>query len=165
MSHANRGMILENDIERALNNGKCIVHKIPTEIKMTRGAGGRVVSAFPVAQSKFVDFIGIINNGELKAIAIEAKETKEKTRLDIKNIKEYQRDFLNLWETLGGNGYYVVRFTAHNESYLVPSRLLNDEIDRMLENNTKSVKYGWFVDNGLSLDPKCKDLYKVLTTL
>ena len=126
MSYANRGMVLEADIERALNNGKCLIHKIPTEIKMIRGAGGRVVKAFPVAKSKFVDFIGIMNVDGVKPIAIEAKETKVTTRFDIKNIQSEQIKFLNGWELLGGYGFYVVRFTTQKETFVIDSRRMND---------------------------------------
>lgn len=164
MSYANRGMGLEADIERVLDNGLCLIHKIPTEIKMIRGAGGRIVKAFPVSKSKFVDFIGILSV-DGSAIAIEAKETKVETRFDIKNIQPEQIDFLDKWCLFGGKGFYVVRFTTLKETFIVRARDMNDKIKVQLENDIKSIKHEWFLSHAIKLDYDLKDLYEYLTIL
>lgn len=164
MSYANRGMVLEADIERALSNGLCLIHKIPTEIKMIRGAGGRIVKAFPVAKSKFVDFIGIMGV-DGSAIAIEAKETKVTTRFDIKNIQPEQIEFLDKWEEFGGKGFYIVRFTTLKETFIVRASEFNSIIKVQLAKDVKSIKYEWFKSHGVKLEYKLQDLYKSLTKL
>ena len=56
--------------------------KIPTEMKLIRGAGGRIVNAFPVKDedndNKLLDFHGWLRNG--KSICIEAKSRRGEAR-------------------------------------------------------------------------------------
>lgn len=143
-STANRGLdfesLIENKCEELQKREVAIIHKVPTEWKVLRKYNPRlkrteIFNAFPVAESKFVDFIGAIHN---KPIAIEAKETKEEKRFDFKNIKDTQVDFLKLWSKLGNQGYYIVRFTEHKEVYLIKSEIMHDWIDNL---GRKSVPY------------------------
>ena len=39
------------------NKRKILISKVPTEMKMIRGAGGRVVNAFAVAKDDLIDFL------------------------------------------------------------------------------------------------------------
>lgn len=143
-STANRGLDFESLIEKKCEELQkkeiAIIHKVPTEWKVTRRYNPQkkrteIFNAFPVAESKFVDFIGAIHN---KPIAIEAKETKEEKRFDFKNIKDTQIEFLKLWSKLGNQGYYIIRFTEHKEVYLIKSEIMHDWIDNL---GRKSVPY------------------------
>lgn len=141
---ANRGLdfesLIENKCQELEDREIAIIHKVPTEWKVKRRYNPQkkrteIFNAFPVAESKFVDFIGAIYN---KPIAIEAKETKEEKRFDFKNIKDTQIEFLKLWSKLGNQGYYIIRFTEHKEVYLVKSEIMHDWIDNL---GRKSVPY------------------------
>lgn len=147
-SHANRGMKLENHIENKCveyhKAGIALIHKIPTEFKIIRN-GARIVSAFPVKDSKFVDFCGIYQG---KAIAIECKETQNKTSFPLSNISQYQFDFTDLWFNLGGKTFYIISFTTHDKTYMISSDILNNYVSTL---DRKSIPYEWFKDNGTLL--------------
>lgn len=153
-STANRGMKFESLIQKKCDelkkNGVALISKVPTEFKMIRGVGGKVTSAYPVSESKFVDFVGVMNN---KAIAIEAKETKNKTNFPFSNIKESQIRFLDLWEELGGLGYYIIRFVENKKVFLIQSNIMNNCIRNI---GRKSAPYNWFLetDGVVELDYK-----------
>lgn len=150
-SYANRGLKFESLIEE-----KCIelqkqnialIHKVPTEWKVIRNKA-KIINAYPVSESKFCDFIGIYKN---KAIAIEAKETKETTRFPFANIKDTQWDFFNLWCNLNGKGYYLIRFTEHKKVFMVEAITFQECRDNI---GRKSVPYDWFSDknNAIEID-------------
>lgn len=144
ITHKNRGLQFESLIQQKCNalreEGTALISKVPTEWQVVR-SGARIVNAFPVAESKFVDFVGI-HNGE--SIAIEAKETKEQNRFPFSNIKESQILFLRKWVELGGKGYYLIRFTSHNKIFLVEANVMHDCIDSI---GRKSAPFDWFINN------------------
>lgn len=146
-STSNRGMGFEELIQKRCNKlkeeGIALISKVPTDWKVLRKYNPQkkrteIFSAFPVSESRFVDFIGIVNN---KPTAIEAKETKNKTSFPFKNIKDTQIEFFKLWNNLGGNGYYLIRFTEHREIYLVPCNIMQNWIDTL---GRQSVPYETF---------------------
>jgi recombination protein U len=156
-STANRGLDFEELIEKVCEkyreNKIAIINKVPTEWKVLRRYNpskrkSEIFNAFPVEESRFVDFIGIYN---ALPIAIEAKSTNELTRFPFANIKETQINFLRLWNELGGKGYYIIRFQEHKKVFLVQSETMHhcmETIDR------KSAPYEWFLDtnNAVELD-------------
>lgn len=143
-SHRNRGLKFEHLIEHKCDELKkqkiAIIGKIPTDWKITRGAGGKIIGGFPVAESKFVDFCGLFKG---KPISIEAKETKNKTSFPFSNIKDYQIKFLDLWTELGGLGYYIIRFVELQKVYFIPSKIMNNCIRTI---GRKSAPISWFKD-------------------
>lgn len=143
-SHKNRGIkfetIIETKCEELQKTGIALIHKVPTEFKMIRGAMGKIVSAFPVSESKFVDFVGIFNQ---KAIGLEAKETQNKTSFPFTNIKQSQIEFLNSWIDLGGLGYYIIRFETNKKVFLIEAKLMHDCIENI---GRQSAPYNWFLE-------------------
>lgn len=141
-SHQNRGLKFESMIEDQCkeyhSSEVALIHKVPTEMKLIRGGMGKIVSAFPVQDSKFTDFIGIYKG---KAIAIEAKETKNKTSFPLSNISQYQLDFMKLWTGLGGIGYFLIRFSELSKIFLCEGGLLLDTINNL---DRKSIPIGMF---------------------
>ena len=143
-THANRGLSFEKEIENKCSEYHkqkiALIHKVPTEFKLIR-KGAKIINAFPVKDSDFVDFIGIYNQ---KGIAMECKETKNKTSFPLSNISEYQLDFLDLWELLGGKSYFLIRFSTHNKVFIIPYGQFNDIIKTI---DRKSIPYDWFLQN------------------
>lgn len=154
-SHANRGLkfeaMMENKCEQLEKEGICSIHKVPTEMKMIRN-GARIVNAFPVEGSKFVDFVGVYNG---QAIAIELKETKNKTSFPFKNIKKEQIQMLNIWEEFGGKSYYLIRFEEHKRVFLIPCKILHNCIDTI---ERASAPYNWFLETGGVIEVDYKEL-------
>lgn len=160
-STANRGLKFEEEIQKRCDylkeNGIALISKVPTDWKVLRKFNPRsrrseIFSAFPVAESKFVDFVGIING---KAIGIEAKETSNKTSFPFKNIKDTQIEFLNDWIKLGGLGYYIIKFKEHKQIFLVPSDILHNCIDTI---GRQSAPYKWFIENDEVIELDYKEL-------
>lgn len=128
-------------------NNICMLNKVPTDWKVIRN-GGRIVSGFPVAQSKFVDFVGIYNG---KSISIETKTTNNLTAFPLSNIKETQYEYFITYHAMQGYGYYLIEFREHEKIFLVESMKVED----FRNNNTrKSIPYQWFLDNAIELDNK-----------
>lgn len=147
-TQANRGLSFEKEIQKICDElkkkGIALISKIPTEITMIRsfkGGKSQIVNAFPKEGSRFVDFCGVLKGG--KAVAIEAKETKELTRFPLANIKESQTEFLRDWIKLGAVGYYLIRFTEYKKVFLVEAKFLENTINTI---GRKSIPYQWFLD-------------------
>lgn len=160
-STANRGLKFEEEIQKRCDilrqQGIALISKVPTDWKVLRKFNPvkhrtEIFNAFPVAESKFVDFIGVING---QAIGIEAKETTNKTSFPFSNIKESQIEFLNEWESLGGLGYYLVKFKEHKQVFLVPSVEMHNCIKTI---NRKSAPYSWFIENDQVIEIDYKTL-------
>lgn len=158
---ANRGLKFEEEIQKKCDElkeqGIALISKVPTDWKVLRKFNPRtkkteIYTAFPVSESKFVDFVGVINGN---ALSIEAKETKNKTSFPFKNIKQTQIDFLKKWVKLGGLGFYMVRFIEHEQVFLVPSDIMHDCIDNI---GRQSAPYDWFLNNDKIIELDYKEL-------
>lgn len=93
ISQANRGRSFEQLIEHSnkqyQTKGKALIQKVPTPWKVIR-RGKQIVSAHP-AEKSTVDFVGVADG---KAIAFDAKSTRELTRFPLSNIEVHQMVFL-----------------------------------------------------------------------
>lgn len=142
-SLANRGLDLEeiisNQCKKYRQEGKAYIFKLPTEWQVQR-RGKFIVSAFPKAKS-LTDFFGVLSNGE--AIAIEVKNTNNKTSIPLSNIKDHQFVFLEEWNKYTKHSYYIIRFKEHNEIYLVHSSKVQEFKDT---ETRKSIPYKWFTE-------------------
>lgn len=152
---ANRGLkfeaLIQAKCDELKEQGIALISKVPTEWKVIRN-GFKIISAFPVSESKFVDFVGVHNG---IAVAIEAKETKEEKRFPFSNIKSSQIEFLKRWEQLGGKGYYLIRFLSYDEVFLVDSKVMHDCIENI---GRKSAPYQWFKETDSVIRIDSKDL-------
>ena len=153
----NRGLAFEKQIEKKCEelqkNKIALIHKVPTDWKVLRkwiNGRSQIYNAFPVSESKFVDFIGVYKNN---ALAIEAKETNEEKRFPFDNIKDTQIEFLNLWSELGGKGYYIIKFKRQNKIFFIPAEEMHSCIKNI---GRKSAPYQWFLDNCIELN--CEEL-------
>jgi recombination protein U len=158
-STANRGLDWEDKINKKLEEyreqGIAVIHKVPTEIKMIRIFNpklkrSQIVNAFPVEESKFVDYVGVYNK---KPIAIEAKKCDSKTSFPFSNIKDTQYKFFKDWIDCGGLGYYLIWFKTLDKAFLITSDKIQEAKDTLTR---KSIPIAWFnKDNVILLD---KDL-------
>lgn len=154
--HRNRGLkwekIINNKLLEYREQGLCFIQKIPTEFTIIRN-GAKIVSAFPKKQTESVDFLGA---KQFLPVALEAKETKNKTSFPIKNIEPHQIKFLDDWCNKQGVGYYFVRFTTLERIFLVDAITLNKEIHSReskenQERGNKSLTLEWFEQNGIEI--------------
>jgi len=88
-----------------------IVQKIETPIVMT--------SEGLVMKPSTVDFFGCVGG---RAIAFDAKETKNKTSFPLSNIHQHQLDFLDYWSECGGIAFFLIHFTSlyKDKAFITP---------------------------------------------
>ena len=158
-STANRGLDWESKISKKLEqyrqDGLAVIHKVPTEFKLIRKYNPKlhksmVVNAFPVSESKFVDYVGVFSS---QPIAIEAKQTNNKTSFPFSNIKDTQYKFFEDWINCGGLGYYLIHFKENQLIYWIHADKIQEARDTL---DRKSIPLSWFQDknNAIQLDDK-----------
>lgn len=123
--------------------------KVPTEFKIVRGNFGKIVSAFPVSESKFCDYTGVIKG--IGHCDIEAKTTANKTSFPLANIKNTQFDYFHYmyYEMMQRHLYYIIEFRELKEVYLIKAIDIEDFKNN---NERKSIPYSWFKENAILMD-------------
>lgn len=139
--YSNRGMTLEEDINVTnkfyLDTNKAIIYKKPTPIQIVnvhypKRSAAVITEGYFQAKST-TDFNGLYR-GEY--IDFEAKETKNKTRFPLANIHEHQLNHMKQIVQHGGICFMIIRFTVHNETYLLQA----DKLFQMIENRKDTLK-------------------------
>lgn len=140
ISHANRGSGFEELIDYAneqyAQKGWAQVQKVATPWQVIR-RGKQIVTAFPTKKST-VDYIGVANG---KAIAFDAKSTRERTRFPLSNIPSHQIEFLKDWQDQGGKAFFLIEFVKHQEVYFIEIEEMLPYWDRASNGGRKSISY------------------------
>ena len=158
LSHKNRGMTLESDInisnEYYIEIEKAYIYKKPTPIKMTKvdypSRDKAVIKEAFFTVPSTTDYNGLYKG---KYIDFEAKETKSKTSFALENIHPHQINHLkNIYDN-GGIAFLIVRFTSLNQTYLLPAKEFLNYIET---SDKKSIPISFFQDQAYLL----KDGYR-----
>ena len=134
-------------------NGTGIINKVPTLIKLCRGAGGRIVNAFPVKQSSFLDFMGVLRGGI--PITIEAKTTTNTTSFPFSNLKDYQPKMILDYANMGCKVFVLVEFRELKRTFIVEGVTFVKSMESI---GRKSFPLSWFETNGRELKYNLSDL-------
>ncbi len=143
ISAANRGMSLEKDLNDSnayyLQSGRALIHKKPTPIQVVKvdypaRSAAKITEAYYKVPST-TDYNGIYRG---RPIDFEAKETVNKTSFPFKSIHPHQIEHLRLVKQHGGIGFFIIRFRAYGETYLVDAPEI---IERYLHSKRKSISY------------------------
>ena len=139
--------------------------KIPTEMKLIRGAGGRIVSAFPVPQEErgyhcLLDFHGILKSG--KTICIEAKSCANKTSFPLDNIKPYQLPLLKELMDYGALGYFIIEMRGVERTFLFEGYKFIEYVNEL---QRKSIPVKDMEEIGMELDNDLKKIKKFIKLL
>jgi recombination protein U len=153
ISHKNRGMSLESDInlsnEYYRNIDKAYIYKMPTPIKITKvdypSRDKTVIKEAFFTVPSTTDYNGLYKGFY---IDFEAKETTSKTSFSLNNIHPHQIKHLENIERHHGISFLIVRFTKLNETYLL---LAKDLITFLNTNDRKSIPLEFFKENGYLL--------------
>lgn len=172
ISYKNRGMTLEEDINVTnqfyLDQNIAVIHKKPIPIKV-------VNVNYPSRQSAVIDKAFYVvpsttdYNGVYKGryIDFEAKETSNKTSFPLQNIHSHQIEHLVQVMEHGGVSFILVRFTAHDQLFLLETKFLKEFYERS-KTGRKSIKYDEFLEFGhiipLGYSPRV-DYLKVIENL
>lgn len=146
-NYANRGMILEDDINISNDyykiNDIAYIYKKPTPIKLVNVDYklGKIKEAYFKTPST-TDYNGIYKG---KYIDFEAKETTSKTSFSLANIHDHQIKHLIDVKNHGAISFLIVRFTNLNKTYI----LLTKHLEEFIKNNKrKSIPLSFFEEYG-----------------
>ena len=163
------GATFEQQIQRVLDELReekvGYIVKIPTEMKLIRGAGGRIVSAFPVPQEErgyhcLLDFHGILKTG--KTICIEAKSCANKTSFPLDNIKPYQLPLLKELMDYGALGYFIIEMRGVERTFLFEGYKFIEYVNEL---QRKSIPVKDMEEVGMELDNELKSLKNIINLL
>ena len=150
---ANRGMVLENDInvtnEYYIEKGIALIYKKPTPIKITKVNydKSKIVEAFFESPST-LDYNGLYKG---KYIEFDAKETQSKTSFALVNIHSHQLEHIKKVYKLDGVVFLIIRFVLLNETYILMG---NDLLDFLNNNTRKSIPYSYIKEKGYIIELK-----------
>lgn len=134
---------MTNDIyaEKSL----ALVQKIPTPITPVEiDKATRHITLAYFEKDSTVDYIGVVQS---IPICFDAKECHTDT-FPMQNIHEHQVRFMENFEKQGGISFLLVYFTAKNEFYYLPFRVLKEYVERIArDGHARNFKY-------TELDPK-----------
>lgn len=170
LSHKNRGMTLENEInisnEYYCEIDKAYIYKKPTPIKIVKvdypSRNKAVIKEAFFTVPSTTDYNGLYNG---KYIDFEAKETQSKTAFALSNIHEHQIKHLNNINKHNGIAFLIVRFTTINETYLLTANKLIYFIENI---DRKSIPLDYFKENAYLIKDGYRpriDYLKVVDTL
>lgn len=133
---------MTNDVYR--EKGLALVQKIPTPITPVEiDKATRHITLAYFEKDSTVDYIGVVQGVPL---CFDAKECNTDT-FPMQNIHEHQVRFMEEFEKQGGVSFLLISFTAKNEYYYLPFRVLKEYVDRIATGHAKNFKYA-------ELDPK-----------
>lgn len=133
---------MANDIYA--QKGLALVQKIPTPITPVEiDKASRHITLAYFEKDSTVDYIGVVQS---VPICFDAKECHTDT-FPMRNIHEHQLAFMEQFEAQGGISFLMVYFTARNEYYYLPFRVLKQYMERIADGHPQNFKYG-------ELDPK-----------
>ncbi|OIM26465.1 Holliday junction resolvase RecU [Oenococcus oeni] len=157
--YGKRGMGLEEMINQAndyyLVNHQAVIHKKPTPITVVHvdypnRSMAKITEAYYV-QPSTTDYNGVVNG---KYIDFDAKETKNKTNMPLKNFHQHQITHLKNVLENGGIGFLVLGFTTLSEYYIFPASLLIKIWDKAKAGGEKSLPYKIVSKQGIKINSK-----------
>lgn len=152
-TYANRGMMLESDINQSnkyyLDHNIALIYKKPTPIKVVKVEYPKnVIKEAYFNEPSTLDYNGIYKG---KYLEFDAKETQSNTSFPISNIHKHQLEHIRKVIYFGGITFLIVRFTKINETYT----LLGNDLFNFIENNDrKSIPIDYFRKNGFLVELK-----------
>lgn len=143
---SNRGMTLEEDInatnQHYLHSSIAVVHKKPTPVQIVQvdypKRSAAVIKEAYFKQASTTDFNGVYQG---KYIDFEAKETKNKTSFPMSNIHQHQIDHMKAVIEQGGIAFLIIKFTPHDEVYVLPCSCVFKYWDNQWDGGRKSIPY------------------------
>lgn len=146
INYKNRGMTLENDINKTNEYYKEIekayIYKKPTPIKIVKvdypSREKAIIKEAYFTIPSTTDYNGLYKG---KYIDFEAKETISKTSFSLSNIHKHQIKHLDNIDKNGGISFIIVRFTTLNKTYFI---LAKDFIEYVNNATRKSIPIDFF---------------------
>ena len=152
-TYANRGMVLESDINETnkyyLLHNIALIYKKPTPIKIVKVEYPKnIIKEAYFNEPSTLDYNGVYKG---RYIEFDAKETKSKTSFPISNIHKHQIEHIKKVLYFGGIPFLIVRFTLINKTYILLGR---DLIEFINNYDRKSIPLKYFEQYGFLLELK-----------
>lgn len=129
VNFANRGMNFESAINDSnqyyLSRGMAVIHKKPTPIQIVKvdypqRSKAKIVEAY-FRQASTTDYSGVYKG---HYIDFEAKETRQKTAMPMKNFHQHQIQHMEQVLAQDGICFVLLHFSTLGETYLLPASAL-----------------------------------------
>ena len=153
ISHANRGMVLENLINEAnkyyLDNNLALIYKKPTPVGIVnvKSEGNKkIITKAYFKEPSTLDYNGIYKG---KYVEFDAKETKSETSFPLANISKNQLKHIYAVNNHGGIVFLII--SIKNEYYLITAKVIIDFINN---EKRKSIPLSYIKNNCLKINPK-----------
>lgn len=156
VNFANRGMSFEKMINESnsyyLSRGLAVIHKKPTPIQIVKvdypqRSRAKIVEAY-FRQASTTDYSGVFKG---RYIDFEAKETRQKQSMPMKNFHSHQIQHMEAVLDQGGICFVLLHFSSLRETYLLPALYLIDfyKVDKGGKSMplTYIRKYGYQIDS------------------
>ncbi|KXT77350.1 Holliday junction resolvase RecU [Streptococcus sp. DD13] len=126
INFANRGMSFEAAINDSnhyyLARGIAVIHKKPTPIQIVKvdypkRSRAKIIEAY-FRQASTTDYSGVYKG---HYIDFEAKETRQKTAMPMKNFHSHQIEHMDQVLAQGGICFVLLHFSTLKETYLLPA--------------------------------------------
>ena len=153
---ANRGMSFEKMINATndyyLSHGLAVIHKKPTPIQIVRvdypkRSRAKIVEAY-FRQASTTDYSGVYDG---YYIDFEAKETRQKHAIPMKNFHLHQIQHMEQVLAQQGICFVLLHFSSQQETYLLPAidliRFYHQDMGQ------KSMPLGYIRENGYKIEP------------
>lgn len=123
---ANRGMSFEAAINESnlyyLTHGKAVIYKKPTPVQIVKvdypkRSRARIVEAY-FRHASTTDYSGVFKG---RYIDFEAKETRNKTAMPLKNFHAHQIEHMSQVLQQGGICFVLLHFSVLKQTYLLPA--------------------------------------------
>lgn len=151
INFANRGMSFESLINETnyyyLSRDIAVIHKKPTPIQIVKvdypkRSRAKIVEAY-FRQASTTDYSGVYKG---HYIDFEAKETKQKTAMPLKNFHSHQIEHMRHVLNQDGICFVLLHFSTLKETYFLPASALVDFYSINL--GTKSMPLHYIKKNG-----------------
>lgn len=126
---ANRGMSFEKMLNETnsyyLTKGMAVIHKKPTPVQIVKvdypqRSRAKIVEAY-FRQASTTDYSGVYKG---RYIDFEAKETRQKTGMPLKNFHAHQIEHMDQVLEQDGICFTLLHFSTLQETYLLPAEAL-----------------------------------------
>lgn len=146
VNYANRGKSFEKliDMSNTIYYQKNIanIQKIETPVHVQSiDKSGKIRYGWFKKKST-VDYKGVFDG---KAVAFDAKSTRNRTRFPLSEVKQHQLEDLQKWHNCGGKSFILVEFSKHHEIYLLPFKELSAYKLAAKNGGRKSIPYHDFL--------------------
>ncbi|WP_026105091.1 Holliday junction resolvase RecU [Halalkalibacterium ligniniphilum] len=134
LSHSNRGMTLETDINETndyyLSQRIAVIHKKPTPVQIVHVdypmRSAAVIKEAYFKQPSTTDYNGVYRG---RYLDFEAKETRNKTSFPLQNFHEHQITHMKNVLDQQGICFVLLKFTVHDEIYLLDAHYVIREFE------------------------------------